>query len=107
MRNNQHQQVALSHVDDTISTLLNNAAVMDDNILRINHELCSYQNSLDVQIQEFSAAKELAEENEHDLNIIGTSCHLLNQEIHSLKQRLEERHVVSVDGTLLWKISDI
>jgi hypothetical protein len=107
MSNDQQQNMALSQIHDTISTLSMSAAVIGDNTIRIDSERFSHRKSLQDLIQEFSSVAELVTENEYDFNRINAVYDLSGQEIGLLKQRLENGRIISFDGTLMWKISNV
>ncbi len=106
-QNDQQQKMAWSQIHDTISIISNDVPVTEDNLLRIDNEFRSHQNSVQDHIEEFPSVKESAKENEHCLNRMKAIYDLSGEEIESLKQRLEVGSVISFDGTLTWKISDV
>jgi hypothetical protein len=103
----QSKKKALLPIDNTISTISNDVVLTEDSILQIENEFCSRQNSLQTHIEEFASVTERDRENEHCLNIMEAIYRLSDEDIQSLKQRLENGSIIYFDGSLTWKISDI
>jgi hypothetical protein len=97
MKRDQQQQMVLSQIYNSISTLRGDAIMVDNTIIRLANEVLSPRRLL----QEFSLVENLAIDNERYLNGIRLTYDRIDQEIEPLKRRSEDGQIVSFDGKLV------
>jgi len=104
INNNTHIQ--LQEVYETIDilaggiqTLIDDAQHISDNSLRIHTEM-------EVLNRNFTALKISIQEQNVFLDGVKPNQEILNQDVASFKQKLEDMQFLSYDGTFIWKITN-
>ncbi len=101
------EKLVFSQLNDTISSLSNDVIIVQNNLQQIDHDYHSYEASLQVVTQDLLSLKMLSKDNDNYLSIMTSQQDILREDINLIKECLEGGQIISFDGTLLWKISDI
>ena len=88
---------------DRLSTALNDAAVTERNLQRIDTERRFQENSLQVISKKLFSLQTIYQEYVDPAPV----QNFLREEIRSLKWHLEDGPLISFDGTLKWRISGV
>jgi hypothetical protein len=103
---NNNTNIQLQEVYETIDimaggiqTLIDDAQHLSDNSLRIRTEM-------EVLNQNFTALKISIQEQNIFLDGVKPNQEILNQDVASFKQKVEDMQFVSYDGTFIWKITN-
>jgi len=107
IKNDQLEKMAFNQINNTISILSNDVTMIENNIQQIDHEYCSHENSLQTVAQDLTSLEILTEDNDNYLHRMKFIQNILRQDIDLVKHRFEDGEVVSFNGTLIWKISDV
>jgi chromosome segregation ATPase len=80
---------------------------LDEDSQRLNNESLYLKNSIDTLNKEFSALKLSIQEQNTFLDGLRPNQEILQQDLSSMKQKIEDSQFISYDGTLTWKISNV
>ncbi|CAF3665215.1 unnamed protein product [Rotaria sp. Silwood1] len=97
--NNQLQEVC-----QTIDILADGVSTLNGDAQRLSQESLQLHNTIDNLTREFAILKISIQEQGTYLDGLKPNQDVLNQDVTSLKQKLDDMQFVSYDGTLLWKI---
>ncbi|CAF1368354.1 unnamed protein product [Rotaria sp. Silwood1] len=97
--NNQLQEVC-----QTIDILADGVSTLNGDAQRLSQESLQLHNTIDNLTREFAILKISIQEQGTYLDGLKPNQDVLNQDVASLKQKLDDMQFVSYDGTLLWKI---
>ncbi len=89
---------------ETISILGNGAQTLNEDAQKLNSELHEHEAKLQSLIENTSQVKVAVEEENVLLEGITRNMELLNQDLMSLQERIDDMQYISYDGTLTWKI---
>jgi len=95
----------MQEVYETINVLASGIQTLNDDTQRLCSESVRLQTSLESLKQDYSTLKLSVEEQEAFLTGVKPNQEILQQDVASLKQRIEDMQYVSYDGTLIWKIT--
>ena len=79
---------------------------MNEDAQRLSHESVKIQNAIDGLTQDLAALKLSIQEQNIFLDGLKPNQEILQQDVSSLKQKVEDMQFVSYDGTLIWKIAN-
>src|SRR5262249_47101220 len=103
----QQQRMRYLQFHDTMSSLSSDIALSYIRVQQIQHEFDSQQQALQLQTHELALLKNMAQEVEnymYQTRIVQDFC---MREVLSLEHHSEHRHIISFNGILKWKISDV
>ncbi|CAF4046078.1 unnamed protein product, partial [Rotaria sordida] len=98
--------IQLQKVCQTIDILADGVSTLKGDTQRLSHELLDIRNAIDTWNRDFSALKITIQKERVYLDGLKTNQDVLNQDVASLKQKVDAMQFVSYDGTLLWKITN-
>ncbi|CAF4227852.1 unnamed protein product, partial [Adineta steineri] len=78
---------------------------LNDDTQRLSTDSVRLQSSVELLTQDFATLKLSVEEQGAFLDGIKPNQEILQQEVASLKQKIDDMQYVSYDGTLIWKIT--
>jgi chromosome segregation ATPase len=91
---------------ETISILGNGAQTLNEDAQKLNSELHEHEAKLQSLIENTSQVKVAVEEENVLLEGITRNMEMLNQDLMSLQERIDDMQCISYDGTLTWKITN-
>ena len=94
-------------VYEAINTLASGTQTLNDETLRISSESVRLQSSVESLTHEFATLKLSIQEQSAFLDGIKPNQEILQQEVASLKQKVDDAQYVSYDGTYVWKINKV
>jgi len=94
----------LEELYETISILGNGAQTLNEDAQRLNSELHEHETKLQSLIENASQVKGAVEEENALLDGITRNLEILNHDLVSLQERIDDIQYISYDGTLTWKI---
>jgi len=97
----------LEDVSETIDILAGGIQTLDEDSQRLNNESLYLKNSIDSLNKEFAALKLSIQEQNTFLDGLRPNQEILQQDLSSMKQKIEDSQFISYDGTLTWKISNV
>jgi chromosome segregation ATPase len=80
---------------------------LDEDSQRLNNESLYLKNSIDTLNKELAAVKLSIQEQNTFLDGLRPNQEILQQDLSSMKQKIEDSQFISYDGTLTWKISNV
>ena len=96
----------LEEVCTTVDILADGLQTLNEDSQRLNSESFYLQNALDALNKEFAGLKLSTQEQNMFLDGTKPNQEILQQDISSMKQKIEDLQFISHDGTLIWKISN-
>ncbi|CAF1258259.1 unnamed protein product [Rotaria sordida] len=99
--------IPLQEIDDTVNVLSDGIETLDSDIQRVNTESIHHKNTLDSLIPQLSTLKISIEEENKVLDSIKINQEVLQQDVESMGQKLNDMKMSSYDGTFVWKINDV
>ena len=96
---------SMLEVYEAINTLARRAQTLKNETLRVSSESVRLQSSVESLTQELTSLKLSIQEQSAFLDGIKPNQEILQQEVASLKQKVDDAQYVSYDGTLIWKIT--
>lgn len=96
---------SMVEVYEAINTLARRAQTLKNETLRVSSESVRLQSSVESLTQELTSLKLSIQEQSAFLDGIKPNQEILQQEVASLKQKVDDAQYVSYDGTLIWKIT--
>ena len=102
---NESLSSQMQEVYETINILASGIQALSDDTQRISSESIRVQSSIDSLAKEFASLQVSVQEQGAFLDGIKPNQEILQQEMASLKQRVDDAQYVSDDGTLTWKIT--
>jgi predicted nucleic acid-binding Zn-ribbon protein len=87
--------------------LLGGIQALSDDTQRLNSESHSYQNTLQVFSEDLSKVKVAIQETNSLLDAHKSNQQVLEQNLASLQQQIDDLKNTTYDGTLTWKITNI
>jgi chromosome segregation ATPase len=102
---NDNTNAQLEEIYQTIDILAGGIQALNEDAQRLSNDSLYLQNGLDVLTKNFATLKLSVEEQNAFLDALKPNQEILNQDVASLKQKVEEMQSVSYDGILIWKIT--
>jgi len=97
----------LEELHETISILASGTETLNGDIQRLNSEIIGYENRLQHLIETISNVKSSVEEEHGCYEAITRNLELLNQDLLSLQEKIDDMQYISYDGTFVWKIPKV
>ncbi|CAF2958138.1 unnamed protein product, partial [Rotaria sp. Silwood2] len=91
---------------ETINILASGIQTLDDDTQRLSSESIRLQSSIESLTQDFSSIKLSIQEQSSFLDGIKPNQEILQQDVASLKEKIDDMQYVSYDGTFIWKITN-
>ncbi|CAF2596525.1 unnamed protein product [Rotaria sp. Silwood2] len=102
---NRNTSTQIQEICETINILASGIQTLNDDAQRFNNESIRLQNSIKSVTEEFSSIKLSIQEQSSFLDDFEPKQNILQQDVASLKQKIDDMQYVSYDGTLIWKIT--
>jgi FtsZ-binding cell division protein ZapB len=102
---NENISVQIQEVYETINILAGGIQTLNDDTQRLSGESIRLQSSVESLTNEFTSLKLSTQEQSAFLDGIRPNQEILQQDVASLKQTVDDMQYVSYDGTLIWKIT--
>ncbi|CAF1320499.1 unnamed protein product [Rotaria sordida] len=99
--------VSLQQLFETMDILIGGLNVINDDTQRLTSESFQYQHSLQSVSEDASKLKIAIEATHSSINAHRTNQQILEESLNSCKQQLDDQKNISIDGTLLWKITNL
>ncbi|CAF3031199.1 unnamed protein product [Rotaria sp. Silwood2] len=106
MLSSENVNTPLQEVCETIDILAGGVSALNEDTQRLNRESININNVMDTLTRDFALVKLSIQEHNTYLDGLKPNQDILNQDVASLKQKLDDMQFVSYDGTLLWKITN-
>jgi predicted nucleic acid-binding Zn-ribbon protein len=101
---NENISSRTQEIYETISILASGIQALNDDIQRISNDSIRLKTSIESLTQDFASVKLSIQEQSAFLDGIKPNQEILQQDVASLKQTVDDMLYVSYDGTLIWKI---
>ncbi|CAF4728956.1 unnamed protein product [Rotaria socialis] len=95
----------MQEIYETINILAGGIQTLNDDTQRLSSESIKLQSSIESLAQYIGSLKLNAQEQSSFLDGVKPNQEILQQDVASLKQKIDDLQYVSYDGTLTWKIS--
>jgi chromosome segregation ATPase len=95
----------LQEVNETIDILSGGVETLNEDIQRLKSEIFHRRNELQPVTQEFPILNKSIEEQNASIDGIKYNQDVLEQDIPSIKQKINDMRSTSHDGTFIWQIS--
>jgi len=92
---------------ETINVLLGSIQALNDDTQRHSSESLRTQYSLQILSENLSKLKLSIQDTNASIGGFKPNQQILQQDIDSLKEDLEDQQATSYDGTLIWRITDV
>jgi len=102
---NDNRSAQLQEIYKTIDILAGGIQALNEDAQRLSDESLRLQIKEEELNRDFAALKLSIREENAFLDGVKPNQEILNQDVASLKQRVEDMQYVSYDGTIIWKIS--
>ncbi len=102
---NDNPSVQLQEIYKTIDILAGGIQALNDDAQHCSDESLRLQIKREELNHDLAALKLSIQEENAFLNGVKANQEILNQDVASLKQKVEDMQYVSYDGTIIWKIS--
>ena len=102
---NEILSTQMQEIYETINILAGGIHTLNDDTQRLSSESVRIQSSVETLTQELAALKLSIQEQGAFLDGIKPNQEILQQDVGSLKQKVDDMQYVSYDGTLIWKIT--
>ncbi|CAF3080422.1 unnamed protein product, partial [Rotaria sp. Silwood2] len=102
-----NETIQLQEIDEIIKVLLDGVETLNDDLQRLSNESVHHKNLLDSLTPNLSTLKISMEEQNRYLDGIKINQEVLQQDIESMTQKLNDMKTSSYDGTLMWKIINV
>jgi chromosome segregation ATPase len=96
----------LHEVYETLNILSRGIETLNDDGQRLSNESLQAQIKLQALTKEFSEVKLSVEESHSYLEGVKHNQDILNQDLSSLKEKINDMQYVSYDGSFVWKITN-
>jgi peptidoglycan hydrolase CwlO-like protein len=104
---NENISAHMPETYETIDILAGRIQTLNDDTQRLSSDLVRIQSAIEALTQETAALKVSIQEQGAILDGIRPNQEILQQDVASLKQKVDDMQNVSYDGTLLWKITNV
>ncbi|CAF5102957.1 unnamed protein product, partial [Rotaria sp. Silwood1] len=95
----------MQEVYETLNILASGIQTLNEDTQRLSSESIRLESSIESVTQEFSSLKLSIQEQSSFLDDVKPNQEKLQQDVVSLKQKVDDMQYVSYDGTLIWKIT--
>ncbi|CAF4402378.1 unnamed protein product [Adineta steineri] len=102
---NETMSSQMQEIYEAINILASGIQTLNDDTQRLSTDSVRLQSSVELLTQDFATLKLSVEEQGAFLDGIKPNQEILQQEVASLKQKIDDMQYVSYDGTLIWKIT--
>ncbi|CAF3084046.1 unnamed protein product [Rotaria sp. Silwood2] len=102
---NDNMSTPMQEIYETLNILASGIQTLNDDTQRLSSESIRLQSSIESVTQEFSSIKLSIQEQSSFLDGVKPNQEILQQDVASLKQKVDDMQYVSYDGTLIWKIT--
>ncbi len=96
----------MQEIYETINMLASGIQTLNDDTQRLSSDSIRLQTSIESLTQDFATLKLSVQEQNAFLDGIKPNQEILQQDVASLKQKVDDMQYVSYDGTLIWKITN-
>jgi chromosome segregation ATPase len=96
----------LEELYETVRILSSGAQTLNEDRQRLNSELLEHQTKLQSLTDNASQVQVAVEEENALLEGIKRNLEILNQDVISLKEKIDDMQYISYDGTFTWKITN-
>jgi chromosome segregation ATPase len=104
---NETSHTNLQDLYETMELLMGGIQALNGDTQHISSELLRYQNTLESFSEDSSRLKVALQETNSLLDADKSNEQMLEQNISSLQQQLDDLKNTSYDGTLIWKITNV
>jgi FtsZ-binding cell division protein ZapB len=104
---NESISTQMQEIYETINVLAGGIQILNEDTQRLSNESIRIQTSIESLTQAFATLKISIQEQSAFLDGIKPNQEILQQDVASLKQRVDDMQYVSYDGTLTWKITNV
>jgi len=94
-------------LDETMELLVGGIQALSDDTQRLSSESLRYQNTLEFFSEEYSKLKVAVQETNSLLDAHKANQQMLEQNLASFQQQIDDLKNTSYDGTLIWKITNV
>ncbi|CAF1045056.1 unnamed protein product [Rotaria sp. Silwood1] len=105
--NNDNINPQIQEIYERINTFTSGIQTIHDDTQRLSSESIRLQSSIESVTQEFSRIKLSIEEQSSFLGTVKPNHESFQENVATLKQKIDDMQCVSYDGTLIWKISNV
>ena len=98
---------AVHELYETLNILMGGVEALNDDAQRLSNESLQSQIRLQTVAEDFSQVKSSIEESHRFLQAVKHNQDILNQDVASLKEKIDDMQYVSYDGTYVWKITRV
>ncbi len=102
---NENISAQMQEVYETINILAGGIQTLNDDTQRLSSDSIRLQSTIESLTNEFATLKLSIQEQGAFLDGIKPNQEILQQDVASLKQTVDDMQYVSYDGTLIWKIT--
>jgi uncharacterized coiled-coil DUF342 family protein len=96
----------LQEIHNTLNILSGGIETLNDDAQRLSNESLQSQIKIQALTEDFLHVKESVEESDIFLEAVKHNQDILNQDLSSLKEKIDDMQYVSYDGSLVWKITN-
>ncbi|CAF2853976.1 unnamed protein product [Rotaria sp. Silwood2] len=97
----------MREIYETINILANGIQTLNDDTQSLFNESIRLQSSIESLTQDFSSIKLSILKQSSFLDGVKPNQEILQQDVASVKQKIDDIQYVSYDGTLTWKITNL
>jgi chromosome segregation ATPase len=97
----------LEELYESISILSSGTQTLNDDAGRLNNDLLEHETKLQSLTENVSQVKVAVEEENALLEGITRNLEILNQDLVSLTEKIDDMQCISYDGTFTWKIPNL
>ncbi len=97
----------LEELYETISMLSRGTQTLNEDAERLNSDLLEHETKLQSLTENVSQVKVAVEEENALLEGITRNLEILNQDLVSLTEKIDDMQYISYDGTFTWKIPNL
>ncbi|CAF4740964.1 unnamed protein product, partial [Rotaria sp. Silwood2] len=103
---NDNVGTSMQEIYETLNIFASEIQTLNDDTQRLSSESIRLRSSIESVTQEFSSIKLNIQEQSSFLDSVKSNQEILQQDVASLKQKVDDMQYVSYDGTLIWKITN-
>ena len=104
---NGNVTVELQEIFETTDILMNAAEVLSGDLKRLDTESICHQNALDPLTHELALLKTSSQEHNSYLDGTKINQQVIEQDLASIGQKVDDMKTTSFDGSLTWKINNV
>jgi chromosome segregation ATPase len=99
--------IQLQEIYETVNILAGAVEALNDDLQRLHSESISHQYARDPLTQDFSILKLSIQEHSTFLDGVKIDQEILQQDLVSMEQKVNDMKTSSYDGTFIWKIMNV